>query len=439
MAKKSGQKKNAESKQPSRTKRAAQVGVGALVLGAITWLTGGFTLENAFEWAKSLAIAFGVALIIRWTLAEPFKIPSGSMRPTLEVGDRIFVNKFVYGLRFPLNHCGIPFTKLRIDYASRRIWNGWEPQRWDIVVFKAVEDNAQHATLVKRVVGLPGERIHIEDGKVYANGEPLELPPGMPPVTYTASVGLYGVDESDKYAVVPENCYLLLGDNSAQSRDGRAWGWVPGEHILGRVSSIWWPIGRCRDFTGFSKTLWWRAVTCFTLVLVVVRLFLGRSWRIHESVAVWGLRDRDHIYISRWPFGLPIPFLGGRFYRGRHPKRGELVVYATPDDSQVLIGRAAALPGEEIRLDSETGHVIIDGQPLDSPECLARVSFDAAKGPYGKGQSRQYCAVPENFFFILSDNENVPDSRALGWVAHEHLIGLVSAVWWPPSRWRRIR
>ena len=145
---------------------------------------------------------------------------------------------------------------------NKRIWHGQKPQRWDIVVFKTIEENAQHGTLVKRVVGLPGERVEIkateEDverarlqgrrplyGTLFINGEKVAIPDFMPDVpgyTIATHPGMcYGVRPEEEFAVVPEGHYLVLGDNSANSRDGRYFGWLPEDHIVGRVASVWWP------------------------------------------------------------------------------------------------------------------------------------------------------------------------------------------------------
>lgn len=127
-----------------------------MLLGALAWLTGGFTRENAIEWGKTILIAGSLALVIRWSVAEPFRIPSGSMEPTLHghphflLGDRVFVNKWRYGLRYP--------------FMKKRIYQGEAPKRWDVVVFKTVEADATKTTLVKRIAGLPGERVHIQGG-----------------------------------------------------------------------------------------------------------------------------------------------------------------------------------------------------------------------------------------------------------------------------------
>lgn len=253
-------KKHRKGDQPP-TKEAASDragasggGLGASLVKALAWFVGGFTRENALEWAKHLFIAVILILFVRWLFVEPFRIPSGSMRDTLLEGDRIFVNKLVYGIRVP--------------FKNHRLWRGAEPERWDVVVFRSVERDAKHKTLVKRVVGLPGERIHIAHGDVYVNGQIVAKPKSLEGVEYTSVPGgltdmRYGLLEDDAFSLVPADHYLLLGDNSAQSRDGRTFGWVPNSHILGRVSCIWWPVTRWRDFTGFPARCGGRAWYCY--------------------------------------------------------------------------------------------------------------------------------------------------------------------------------
>lgn len=437
-----GKKTKGQRGQERAARGLARAGIGALILGVLTWFLGGFTWHNAAEWCKTLLIAGGLALLIRWSVGEPYKIPSGSMEPTLHGdsrfmrGDRVFVNKFVYGLRFPFNHSKVPFTNIVIEYAERRIFYRAKPQRWDIVVFKAVEKNAEHGTLVKRVVGLPGERIHIAAGKVYVNGKPLELPPSMPPIEYFAD-GRYGVLPYDSFSVVPEDHYLLLGDHSDQSRDGRYWGWVPNEHILGRVSCIWWPPRRLRDFTGFSKTWWWRSLLTVLGLLVVWRSVFGRFWRVSRHLPDTGLAKGDHVYVNRVVFGMPGPVQSKRLTRGRPPQRGELVLYRGPD-KELLLGRIAGLPGERVFLND--GLLFVNDAPVDLP-ALADCRFVSTKatGPYGRSRNREHTEVPEDHFFILSDDpEADADGRTFGWTSRQNLVGACSVVWWPPSRWRRI-
>jgi len=227
-----------------------QVGVGLLFLGVLFWYSRGIEAIELVELLTAIPIALFVALVIRWLVIEPYKIPSASMRPALEPGDRIFVNKSVYGLRFPLNGMRVPFTTRRVRYAARRLWRGRPPKRGDIVVFRTVEEGETHDILVKRVVGKPGERIRIRDGRIHVNGTPLDGPFSITRNYYTAPRGFpvmqYGISGDKTYSLVPPDHYLLLGDNSAASRDGRVFGWVPDEHILGRVCAIWWPLRRWR-------------------------------------------------------------------------------------------------------------------------------------------------------------------------------------------------
>jgi signal peptidase I len=444
---KGGKKSGGSAGKSSRGTRAAQAGLGALILGALAWLTGGFTRENAIEWGKTIVIAGSLALAIRWTIAEPFRIPSGSMEPTLHghpnflIGDRVFVNKWRYGLRYP--------------FMKKRIYYGDKPQRWDIVVFKTVEEDATKTTLVKRIAGLPGERIHIEGGRLHVNGEVVPFPPDMPEGMYYTNeleMGIpimghrehmkYGILPDEEYSVVPEGHYFLLGDNSAQSRDGRYWGWVPNEHLLGPVTCIWWPLHHMRDFTGFSRTWWWRSLVFALAVLVVVRLFFGRSWHVRSDAVSSELRKGDHVYINRCAFGWPVPFTRRRFTQGREPRRAEIVLYKPSGDYEgdALLGRVAGLPGERVLV--EDGVLTINDAPLAEPSGLAELRFDAPEepAPYGRSRSKSYSLVPEGHCFVLAEAaDEIPDSRTLGWVAREDLIGNATTVWWPPTRWRRLR
>lgn len=448
-------------------------GVFFLAIGAMVMFSGDITRASAIEWLRSLGIAVGIALLIRWPIAEPFRIPSGSMLPTfygeegLLKGDRVFVNKWVYGVRYP--------------FMNKRIWYGRPPERWDIVVFKAVEPNAEHPTLVKRIVGMPGERINIHGGRVFRvfrEGEPvpapeaapdldfvsaehverpgaapelhvpLRIPDFMPPdQEYVAPPGymsgmMYGIRPEDKYALIPEGHYLLLGDNSRNSRDGRYWGWVPNENIVGRVSCIWFPPARWRDFTGFSKTWWWRSLLAVLGVLLLVRLLIGRSYAVHADNG----SGVEHVYVDFLGLGLRIPCT--RFwaaYWGR-VSRGDTVVYwARPGESAepvLLIGRVAGLPGEKVVI--ENGRLHIDDVPVAAPAALAEARYvlNSPEAKYGRSKSKQHSVVPEGHYFVLADHDESDqplDSRTVGWVPRRALAGKPRAVWWPPRRWRRIR
>lgn len=350
----------------------------------------GLTRDSAGDWGRGFFVALVVALTIRWAFAEPYRIPSESMEPTLHGdpgflrGDRVFINKWVFGLRLP--------------FTNKRILRGGEPERFDIVVFNAVEPNAEFPRLVKRVIGLPGERIHIEEGTIYVNGVALRFPESMPQVEYT-SAGDFGVRTDDTHAVVPDGHYLLLGDNSATSRDGRYFGWVPQQNLLGRAFCIMWPVNRWRDFTGFTGRWWFRAPLVLFGVYSLFRLFVGRTWRVHSSRLGDPVHDGERVYINRIAFGLPIPFARQRLIPGREPRRGECVLYWIPKEgSAVTIGLVAALPGDTF-----------------------------------KGKNGNPVLVPDGRYLIAREG------RLAHLVQRDDLIGPVSAVWWPLSQWRSVR
>ncbi len=170
------------------------------------------------NWGEPLLVAGIFALLIRTFLFAPYKIPTGSMIPALLVGDKIFVDKLSY----------------RFD----------PPKRGDIVVFKYPLDPKKD--FVKRLIGMPGERIEIRGGVAIVNGRPLTEAP-FSNITY------YNVDRDDwKYGhtgqvfEVPDNYYFVLGDNSANSSDGRFWGFVPQRNVLGRARLVWWPPNRVK-------------------------------------------------------------------------------------------------------------------------------------------------------------------------------------------------
>ena len=408
--------------------------VGVAAAGGLTCWLSTLPREHAIEWVKSLVFALSLALVIRWSVAEPYRIPSGSMETTLHGderfgrGDRVFVNKWVYGLRYP--------------FTNKRIYYGAAPQRWDMVVFKTVEEGALHKTLVKRIVGMPGERIHIEGGIVYADGAPLDIPDALPEgQTYTSPFGrYYGVSTDDKYAVIPEGHYLVLGDNSGNSRDGRYFGWLPNDHIVGRVASIWWPPQRWRDFTGFTATLWWRTLLALLALWTVVRLFIGRSW----AEAARDGKGVDHCFVSFVRLGLRIPFTRAWLRRWGAVRRGDLVLYypdgAADFEGEALLGRVVGMPGEKVSFNGGTPH--IDGAALERAAWLDGKDF--SKHPdgavYGVSGRKDRSIVPGGHYFVLSENasdENALDSRALGWVAEKNIAGKATLVWWPPQRIKR--
>ena len=385
--------------------------------GPVTW-------RNTISWLILIALV----LVVRWAWFEPYTIPSGSMEPTLHGdprllrGDRVFIDKWTYGLRVP--------------FANARLLDGSEPQRWDIVVFRSPQEDAVHPILIKRVVGLPGDRINIgEDGNIWVNGAIVEPPaelkgvlhyvrqitPGeldvrklllsyaatMQPeqnvtiVTdnpdggkshlsrmqaikqkmagkdlskltdtevieatagaepsdlafishaYAADMARktpfrYGIETSDQYALIPPGHYLMLGDNSNNSIDGRFFGWVPEANIYGRAYCIWWPLNRLRDFTGFSRA-WYGIFFIYIIPAIVIlwmllRQFFGRTCKVYESALHGMFAPGERLFVDRRAYGIAIPFVSSQ-RPTRPPKKNDIVLFqsldgATTSEPRLLI------------------------------------------------------------------------------------------------------
>lgn len=210
------------------------------------------------EYSKSLFPVLLIVLLFRSFLFEPFKIPSGSMIPTLLIGDFILVNKYAYGLKLPV--------------LNTRFISVGEPKRGDVVVFRYPVDPG--VNFIKRMVGLPGDTITYRLKQLYVNGEPVsELEQGIyssadvkcsTPAADAVRLqeDLGGVKHDillhmgspgrDGQWVVPEGHYFVMGDNRDRSNDSREWGFVPEENLMGRAVGIWmnfdWNKG-CGDFS----------------------------------------------------------------------------------------------------------------------------------------------------------------------------------------------
>lgn len=196
------------------------------------------------EYARSFFPVILIVLLLRSFLVEPFRIPSGSMIPTLWVGDFILVNKFTYGIRLPIVNLKV------IDIGK--------PQRGDVVVFRFPEDPS--TDYIKRVVGLPGDRIEYHDKTLFINGVALpqqyvgpytEVSTGVPLPARLEMESINGVEHKivihpdylgrlDAGAwQVPEDSYFVMGDNRDNSNDSRAWGFVPERNLVGKAFMIW--------------------------------------------------------------------------------------------------------------------------------------------------------------------------------------------------------
>lgn len=234
---------------------------------------------TVMEYVQSLGLAVGVALVIRAFIIEAFKIPTGSMIPTLMVDDHIFVNKFKYGLRIPYTHTDL------VDFD--------EPKRGDVAVFEFPgEGDDKGKDFIKRIVAVAGDRIRLADNRLLVNGEVVptvveeeDIPCGDSTLGICRCVrqketvdgqsyltqhlvespqhGIAGCKNNPEWPSdnslqfggretngdypdvrIPEDHVMAMGDNRDNSSDGRYWGFVPVENIKGKALFIWWPPGR---------------------------------------------------------------------------------------------------------------------------------------------------------------------------------------------------
>ncbi len=177
------------------------------------------------ENVEAIIIAIILALFIRTFIVQAFKIPSGSMKNTLLIGDHILVNKFIYGIK-------IPFTGITLIPVK-------EPKRGDIVVFKFPQDPSKD--FIKRVVGIAGDRIEIKNKKVYVNGKHNK----KDHVIHTDSQVYYRGQHREQrdnmdVVTVPEESIFVMGDNRDESHDSRFWGFVNLKAMRGKAFIIYW-------------------------------------------------------------------------------------------------------------------------------------------------------------------------------------------------------
>lgn len=208
------------------------------------------------EFSRFLFPVVFIVLILRGFIAEPFRIPSGSMLPTLEVGDFILVNKFSYGIRLPV------LNKKVIDLG--------QPARGDVIVFRYPENPS--IDYIKRVVGVPGDKVAYFNKVLHINGEPLDM--GEESVYRSGYDHVVRKKENlldikhevlinkmhpavDFTVTVPENKYFVLGDNRDNSRDSRYWGFVPDENLVGNAMLVWlnWEFGKWPSWTRIGTVI----------------------------------------------------------------------------------------------------------------------------------------------------------------------------------------
>jgi signal peptidase I len=178
------------------------------------------------ENAEAIIVALLIALLIRTFVVEAFKIPSGSMLPTLQIGDHLLVNKFLYGPRLE-----IPFTTVSFG----RLPGLRAPQPGDVIVFAYPKDLSQN--YIKRVVAVEGQSVQHVGMQLFVDGVRVDDPWGTYRYQGRSQVAEYGVRAP---TTVPPGHVFVLGDNRDASSDSRAWGFVPFEYIKGRAFIIYW-------------------------------------------------------------------------------------------------------------------------------------------------------------------------------------------------------
>ncbi len=175
------------------------------------------------EYVEAIISALVLALFIRGFVVQAFKIPSGSMIPTLQIGDHILVSKFIYGLRNPFTGSVLIPVK--------------EPERLDVVVFKYPLNPSQD--FIKRVVGVPGDNIEVSDKKVYVNGSLLKDDPGINGKSRILPRALSARDNFGPITV-PEHSLFVMGDNRDNSHDSRFWKFVDFKDLKGKAFILYW-------------------------------------------------------------------------------------------------------------------------------------------------------------------------------------------------------
>jgi signal peptidase I len=221
-----------------------------------------------WEWTKSILVALLVWFFLRTFLVEAFRIPSGSMENTLLIGDFLFVNKALYGAEVPIIGARLPAVR--------------EPERNDILVFDSVEDKG--LKVVKRLIGMPGDTLSMENGELFRNGERVNEPYAVhtdptrsedpikraqmrewqlrhlvkrDPASYQPDLQEWGP------IVVPQGSFFMMGDNRDSSYDGRYWGFLPRKNVRGRPLVVYfsYDAGSWRALPFLTAVRWGRLFT----------------------------------------------------------------------------------------------------------------------------------------------------------------------------------
>ena len=188
--------------------------------------------NKIWEYIKAIGTALILALIIRTSVVQAYKIPSGSMIPTLLIGDYLLANKFIYGPKIP--------------FIDKRLFVLTKPQKGDIIIFPSPEDPSKD--LIKRVVAVEGDVIEERDKQIFINGKPID----EPYIQHTDSF-LSGLRDNFSPYLVPKGKIFVMGDNRDQSYDSRYWGCVDIKDIKGKALILYWSWDNAKHFPRFNR------------------------------------------------------------------------------------------------------------------------------------------------------------------------------------------
>lgn len=192
--------------------------------------------KRIWEYAKAIITALILAMLIRAYIIQAFKIPSGSMTPTLLIGDHILVNKFLYGTKIP--------------FSGKRVFMFKKPERGDIIVFKCPENPSKD--FIKRVVAVEGDVIESKNKMIHVNGSKVNEPYAR---HTDSSMRPMGIEPRDNFGpvIVPKNKYFVMGDNRDQSYDSRYWGYVDIKDVKGKALILYWSWDSEKNWVRFRR------------------------------------------------------------------------------------------------------------------------------------------------------------------------------------------
>jgi signal peptidase I len=214
------------AKTNDKTKAKAATANTPKLVGFAAWKA------QIWEYSKAIALALLLALTIRSFVVQAFHIPSSSMVPTFLEGDRVLVTKYSYGIRNP--------------FSNKVLFGSGLPKRGDVVIFKYPKE--PNTDFVKRVIGLPGEKLQIINGQIFINDQLIDDKHGHYDNPYVTIARNFGP------ITVPENEYFMMGDNRDYSNDSRSWGSVDVSLLRGKAWRLYWSWDSSSDLT-FSQRL----------------------------------------------------------------------------------------------------------------------------------------------------------------------------------------